>query len=186
MPYQYPVLIALTAQRLWELYVSRKRWREDRERGAALVAEPHWPAMIAVHAAWVAGCWAEAGLNPPEYVSWIVLPMLLVWAAALGLRIWMMNALGPLWNARIIQREEQPVVVEGPYRFVRHPNYLAVILEMAALPLLLGAYWTALIGSLANALVLWRRIRAEEAYLFTVKAYREAFADKKRLIPGVF
>jgi methyltransferase len=186
MPYQYPVLIALTAQRLWEWYVSRKRLREERRGGATVMAEPHWPAMVVVHAGWVAGCWAEVIWGRPHFLPWLVMPALLLWAAALGLRMWMMSALGPLWNVRIIERERQPVVVSGPYRYIRHPNYLAVILEMAALPLVIGAYWTALVGSAANGLVLWRRIRAEEAYLFTVEAYREAFAGKKRLIPGVF
>jgi methyltransferase len=97
-----------------------------------------------------------------------------------------MAALGGLWNVRLISRADQAVVADGPYRYIRHPNYLAVVLEVAAVPLLLGAYWTALIGSVANGLVLWRRIANEEAYLFTVEAYREAFAGKKRLIPGVF
>jgi methyltransferase len=187
MPYQYPVLIALTAQRLWEMWLSRRQLKADLENGTAAVrAEPMWPAMVAVHAGWVGGCWWEVMAGPPAYVAWIVLPMLLVWAGALALRIWFMAALGTLWHVRIVEREDQPIVVAGPYRFIRHPNYLAVILEMAALPLLLGAYWTALLGTAANGIVLWRRIRAEEAYLFDVPAYREAFADKKRLIPGVF
>lgn len=187
MPYQFPVLIALTAQRLWELALSSARLREDRRRGnVAVRQERYWPAMVAVHAGWVAGCWVEVLARAPEYVPWIVLPMLLVWAAALGLRIWFMHALGRLWNVRILEREDQPVVVMGPYRYIRHPNYLAVILELLALPLILGAYWTALFGTAANGWVLWRRIQEEESYLFTVPAYREAFADKKRLIPGVF
>lgn len=187
MPYQYPVLIALTAQRLWELYDSRIRLRKELESGATTVRpEAGWPAMVAVHAAWAVGCWIEVLAGPPEYVNWIVLPMLLAWASALGLRMWMLHALGPLWNVRILERKEPKIVATGPYRFVRHPNYLAVILEMAALPLLLGAYWTALLASVANGWVLWRRIQEEEAYLFTIDAYREAFADKKRLIPGIF
>jgi methyltransferase len=97
-----------------------------------------------------------------------------------------MLALGRLWNVRLVQRPDQPVIASGPYRFVRHPNYLAVVLELAAVPLALGAYGTALLAGAANALVLWRRIAAEERYLFSVPGYAAAFAAKKRLIPGVF
>ena len=94
--------------------------------------------------------------------------------------------MGSFWNVRLLRREEQPIVTGGPYRYLRHPNYLAVTIEIAAFPLITGAYWTALAGSAANAAVLWFRIRREEAYLFSFPAYRAAFAGKKRLIPGVF
>ena len=83
-------------------------------------------------------------------------------------------------------RERQPVVTGGPYRYIRHPNYVVVFVEIAAVPLLLGAYGTALLGSLANAWVLAGRIRREEAYLLSVPAYRAAFADKARFVPGLF
>lgn len=186
MPYQYPVLIALTAQRLWELALSRRNLRDDRERGATVRSERSWPAMAALHTAWVAGCWGEVLLTRPEYLSWLVLPMLLLWAAALALRMWVMQAMGALWNVRIVEREEPRIVVTGPFAYIRHPNYVVVILELLALPLIVGAYWTALLASLANGWVLWRRIQAEEEYLFTIPAYREAFAEKKRFVPGVF
>jgi methyltransferase len=186
MRYQVAVLVAVMAQRIWELGLSRKRLREAEDQGASRIAEPMLVAMVAVHAAWLAGCWLEVIWLDPDFVPWIVIPMLGVWAGAILLRIWLMAALGGLWNVRLISRADQAVVADGPYRYIRHPNYLAVVLEVAAVPLLLGAYWTALIGSVANGLVLWRRIANEEAYLFTVEAYREAFAGKKRLIPGVF
>jgi methyltransferase len=97
-----------------------------------------------------------------------------------------MASLGRLWNVRIVERREQPVVTAGPYAWVRHPNYLAVVLEVAAVPVLLGALGTALLGSLANAVVLYFRIRAEEAYLFAQPGYAAAFAGKKRFLPGLF
>ena len=87
---------------------------------------------------------------------------------------------------RLVDRNPQPVVVTGPYRFIRHPNYVAVILDIAVVPLLVGAPWTALLGSLANGLVLWRRIVAEEQHLMQNTAYRKAFEEKARLVPGVF
>jgi methyltransferase len=186
MRYQVAVLVALMAQRLWELVLSRRRLREAEDEGASRIAEPWYPAMVTVHAGWLIGCWVEVYWLERPFAAWIVIPMLGVWALAILLRMWLMSALGRNWNVRLISRADQEVIVEGPYRYIRHPNYLAVILEMAAIPLLVGAYWTALIGSAANALVLWRRIALEEQYLFGIDAYREAFAGKKRLIPGLF
>ncbi len=187
MPYQYPILVCVVAQRLWEVAISRKRLREDTRNGRAeLIREPVFPVMVAVHAGWLAGCWFEVVYIEPAFVVWLVIPMLAVWGASLALRIWMMSALGRLWNVRLISREHQEVVAKGPYRYIRHPNYLAVLMEIGAVPLLLGAYWTALIASVANGLVLWARIRKEEAYLETIAAYQEAFAGKKRLLPGIF
>jgi len=186
MRYQFAVLVAVMAQRIWELMLSRKGLREAEDQGASRISEPLLPAMVAVHGAWLLGCWAEVLWFEPPFRPWIVIPMLAVWAGSLMLRMWMMSALGGLWNIRLISRADQEVVTDGPYRYIRHPNYLVVILEIAAVPLLLGAYWTALIGSLANGWVLWRRIVNEEAYLFTVDAYREQFTAKKRLIPGLF
>lgn len=187
MPYQYPVLVAVMVQRLWETWVSRRRLQAAlaTEQGE-LIADRAWPAMVALHVGWIAGCWAEVLLMRPPFHAGLVLAMLGVWGAALALKLWMGWSLGELWNARLIGREEQPVVTAGPYRYIRHPNYLAVVLEIAAVPLLVGAYWTALAASLANAAVLWRRIRAEEAYLDSVEGYPEAFGDKARFIPGVF
>ena len=187
MPYQYPILVCVVVQRLWEVAISRKRLREDiRDGSAQLIREPVFPVMVAVHAGWLAGCWAEVIYTEPPFVAWLVIPMLVVWGASLALRVWMMSALGTLWNVRLISRDQQEIVTNGPYRYIRHPNYLAVMMEVGAIPLMLGAYWTALIASVANGLVLWARIRKEEAYLESIEAYQEAFSGKKRLVPGIF
>ena len=187
MSYQYPILVAVMGQRLWELFISRRRLEADSREGTAeLIPEPAYPLIVAVHAAWIAGCWLEVLAFDRTFQPWLVLPAMAVWGLSLGLRVWMMAAMGRWWNVRLIARQEQEVVVAGPYRFIRHPNYLALILEIAAIPLLLGAYWTALLASVANGLVLWARIRKEEAYLDTWEEYQAAFGGKKRLIPGVF
>ncbi len=182
-----PVVGGVLVMRVAELAVSRRRLAQDVERGAALpIREPGYPAMVAVHAAWLAGCVLEPLLTRSEPRLPVTLVALGVWGAALALRGWLMLSLGRLWNVRLVQRAVQPVVTAGPYRYLRHPNYLAVVLELAAVPLALGAWWTALLAGGANAAVLWRRIAREEAYLFTVPGYRAAFGAKKRLIPGVF
>jgi methyltransferase len=181
------LLGAVAVLRLAELGLSR-RWlsRARRNGRAEVIPEATYAFMVAVHAAWLGGCLAElmAGARPPA--PGLLLPLGAAWLGALALRMWVHTSLGRLWNVRLVRREAQAVVTRGPYRYVRHPNYLAVIVELAVVPLMVGAHWTALLASLLNALVLWRRIRAEEAYLFAVPAYRSAFAQKKRLIPGVF
>jgi len=187
MSYRYAVLLAVLALRLWELYFSWRRLREEmRGQRAALLHDPIYPAMVGLHAAWFAGCLAEVMLLRPLFHGWLVLPMLAAWMAALGLRVWTIASMGAQWNVRLIERARQPVVASGPFCYIRHPNYLAVIIEIAAVPLLVGAYWTALAATVVNGLVLWRRIATEEAYLFQFPAYEQAFREKKRLLPGVF
>ena len=182
-----PIVGAVALMRVAELIVSRRRLAQDGRKGAAApIREPVYPLMVAVHAAWLAGCLLEALWAQPAWDPFIALPALLAWALALGLRLWLMAALGRLWNVRLVRRADQPVITAGPYRYVRHPNYLAVVLELAAVLLALGAYWTALLAGLANGWVLWRRMAGEEAYLFSMPGYAAAFADKKRLIPGLF
>ena len=181
------VMGAIGALRLGELIVSAARLRAGRRQGAARpLAEPAYPWIVAVHAAWFGGTAIEAWAAPHALPGWGVVAAGGAWAASLALRGWMMASLGTLWNVRIVARERQPVVTQGPYAWIRHPNYLAVILEIAAVPLLLGAVWTAVLGTLANAAILAVRIRREEAYLFSQPGYRTAFEHKKRLLPGVF
>jgi len=189
-PPPYPALIVLglvALLRLWELAVSRARLRAARAAGTAeAIPEPGYRAMVLVHLGWWLGCAAETVWRGDNWPAAVALPAGAAWLAALGLRAWMMAALGGLWNVRLVARTGQPIVTGGPYRWVRHPNYLAVIVEIAAVPLLVGAPLTALLGSAANAWVLRGRIAREEAYLGAFPAWRRAFAHKKRLLPGVF
>lgn len=181
------VVAAAALQRLGELGLAR-RWlrRSTAGTGALPDGEPGFALMVAVHAAWLLGCAAEPLLWPRPVLPLLAWAMGGLWLGALALRVWTLSALRPYWHVRVIRRERQPVVTRGPYRFIRHPNYLVVIVEVAAVPLLLGAYGTALLASLANAALLAARIRREEAYLFTLPAYRAAFERKARLLPGLF
>lgn len=113
----------------------------------------------------------------------------LIWVAMLGaataLRWWSIRSLGIEWNVRAEVPDDLHPVTGGPYRFVRHPNYVAVALEFVALPMAGGAAWSALGLSLVNAAVLWDRIRAEERLLAEVPSYARAFNGRARFIPGV-
>jgi methyltransferase len=108
------------------------------------------------------------------------------WAAAiaaLGLRLSVIASLRESWNVRAMVPRDLRVVDRGPYRFIRHPNYVALGLEFLGLPLIGGAYASAVGLSLANALLLRRRIREEDALLMAIPAYRERMADKPAFLP---
>lgn len=187
MSYHFVVLGAVAALRLWEVLHSWRQLAAQRGKAAAVaLREPFFPLMVVLHAAWLAGGLAEVVVTRPFFHPGLFFPLLALWAAALGLRFWVVQSLGAQWNVRVIVRKRQPVIAHGPYRYVRHPNYVAVAMEIAVVPLLIGAYWTALLASVANAALLADRIRREEAYLMQNRAYRKAFGGKKRFIPFVF
>ncbi len=178
----YPwVVLALAAQRLEELRLSARR-----QRGVAgEVAAPRWfPAMVLTHAALFIVPSVEARLcqrRPRHRAAWL--------AALLGataLRRWCIASLGEAWNVRALVPDPLPVSERGPYRYVRHPNYLAVAVEFLALPMAGGAWASAVGLSLANLVVLVPRIRAEERLLARDPGYRERFSGRARFIPGIF
>jgi len=175
------VLALVGAARLAELWWARRLAGRARARGAAPEREPAFAAMVVVHT-------LPFWLGPLEVVALgrPFLPLLCALAvSALAvlalLRVWVLRTLGARWNVRIVQPDA--VVAEGPYRWLRHPNYAIVIAELIALPLVHTAWLTCLIVGAANAVVLWRRIAAEERVLFALPGYREAMGDKPRFIP---
>ena len=110
----------------------------------------------------------------------------MVLVAATALRIWSIRSLGQAWNVRAAVPDDLAPVESGPYAYIRHPNYLAVMLEFLAVPLIARARLSALVLSALNAVVLFDRIRAEERLLNASPAYRQAFARRARFIPGLF
>lgn len=155
------ILLALvTAGRLGELWLARRNTAALMARGAFEAAPGHYPAIVLLHAAWLAGLWIAGRASPIDPV-WLAVFLLLQAG-----RVWVLATLGPRWTTRIIVLPGAPLVTGGPYRFVTHPNYLIVIGEIAVLPLCLGLPWFALAFSLANLAILRLRIRAENAVLF--------------------
>ena len=171
--------------RLGELWVSRGRIAE--RPADALVGEPAlFPAMAGLHTALVVLPLAEVWFLERAFQSLVAGLAFAVLLVATGLRVWTLRTIGIAWNVRVVRPESETVVTRGPYRFIRHPNYLCVILELAALPLLHSAWISAVVLTLWNAAVLSVRIRTEEAMLMEIPQWRDAFADRARLIPGVF
>jgi methyltransferase len=153
------VLALVTAQRLGELVLASLNTKRLLARGAVETGSEHYPLIVGLHAAWVAGLWALAWDLP------VRLPWLIAYLALLALRVWTLASLGERWTTRIITLPGEPLVRRGPYRYLPHPNYLVVVGEIAVLPLVFGLWAYAAVFSVLNASILWVRIRAEERAL---------------------
>jgi methyltransferase len=178
----YLSLVGLFAlERMAELALSRRNALRAVAAGAVEVGRGHYAVMVPFHGAFLAACAAEAyaAPAPPPRVA-----ILAAGAAVLaqGLRWWSVWALGPRWSTRILVVPGAAPVTRGPYRFLRHPNYVAVAVELAALPLAWGSWRTALAFSIGNALLLAVRVPAEERALGA--AYAAAFRETPRFVPA--
>ncbi|MFD7899476.1 isoprenylcysteine carboxyl methyltransferase family protein [Streptomyces sp. NPDC059743] len=162
----YTVLVlAVGAERVAELVVARSNMRWSLERGAVERGQGHYPPMVVLHTALLLGCPAEVWLTGRPFVPALGWTMLAVAVAAQGLRWWCIRTLGPRWNTRVLVVPGLPLVTGGPYRLLRHPNYVAVVAEGLALPLVHGAWITALLFTVLNAALLTVRIRCENRAL---------------------
>lgn len=175
------LLGALVVERIFELLLSRRRLR--RSRGTPAGGRLEWAAMIAVHAGLLALPPAEAlvlGAHAPAALSWTAIG---VAALAQALRYWSILSLGRAWNARAVVDPELGFVERGPYRWIRHPNYLAVLLEFAAVPAAFGAWRSWILLNLLHLPVLARRIAQEESLLRRIPGYAVRMGKKGRLLP---
>jgi len=171
----------VTLERMAELVLSDRNARAALARGGVEHGQGHYPAMVLLHTAFLLACALEALLLPAPPPPAALLAVGGV-ALAQALRWWSVATLGSRWNTRIIVVPGEAPVTGGPYRWLRHPNYLAVTLELAALPLAYGSWRAALLFSAANAAILWVRIRAEERALGA--PWERAFDGKPRFVPG--
>ncbi|MFI1680461.1 isoprenylcysteine carboxyl methyltransferase family protein [Streptomyces sp. NPDC020607] len=162
------LVAAVTAVRLVELTVARRNARWAFDRGGAEYGQRHYPAMVVLHVCLLVGILAEAALADRAFMPLIGWPCLALLALAQAGRGWCMRALGPQWNTRVIVVPAVPLVTTGPYRWMRHPNYLVVVVEGIALPLVHTAWVTALLFTLANTAWLVVRIRTENRVLWPV------------------
>lgn len=162
----YTLLItAIAVERIAELVVSQHNWAWSQERGGSEVGGGHYPAMVLLHAGLLVGCLVEPLVADRPFIPALGWPMLVVVLAAQGLRWWCITTLGHQWNTRVIVVPGLPLVRRGPYRLVPHPNYVAVVAEGVALPLVQTGWITALVFSVLNAALLRTRIRVENAAL---------------------
>jgi len=178
----YFVFLGLIAiERVGELILSRRNAARAFAAGAIEVGQAHFRVMTVFHTAFLVACVLETWLLQRVFPGTFGYVALAVSIAAQALRYWAIGTLGERWNTRVIVLPTAPVVVGGPYRFVRHPNYVAVIVEMAAIPLVMGNVITAVVFSIGNALLLKVRIGVEEKALG--EKYDAAFGKKPRFLP---
>lgn len=187
----YWLLVFLcAAQRLLELSLSRNnRNRLESEGFEYCEKNSNYFCMLILHNLWFLGIIAEPLIYESDFSGPLPAISLAFFITAQALRFWTLKTLGKHWNTMVMApgtAQQGTFVSNGPYKFIRHPNYLVVIIELASLPLIAGAYYTALLATLFNGLILYRRIVLEEKYLFSRPMYQEKMGNKSRFIPGIF
>jgi methyltransferase len=157
----YALLGVIAVERLAELVVSQRHAAALGRRGGVEYGQRHFPVMVTLHAGLLIGCVAEPLAARHPFIPALAWPMIAVVVAANTLRWWCIATLGPRWTARVIVLAGVPLVTNGPYRWFAHPNYVAVVVEGAALPLAGSAWITAAAFTAANAALLTVRLRCE-------------------------
>ncbi|MEO1067087.1 MAG: isoprenylcysteine carboxylmethyltransferase family protein [Pseudomonadota bacterium] len=151
----------LIAQRLVELWIAQRNTHRLLARGAQEHAPDHYKLIVAVHALWI---FAIVVFGFDQAISWA---WLAIYAGLQLFRLWILMSLGERWTTKIIILDE-PLVAKGPYQYIKHPNYVLVIAEIIAAPMVLGLTWVAIVFTILNALVLAIRIPAENRALATI------------------
>jgi methyltransferase len=162
----YTALVGVVAmERVAELVVSQRNAAWSLRHGGVETGRGHYGVMVVLHAGLLAGAVAEVWIRRPDVFPLLAATMLAVVLMAQGLRWWCIGTLGRQWNTRVIVVPGLPLVRRGPYRWLRHPNYVAVVAEGFALPLVHSAWITAMVFTVLNAVLLTVRIRVENAAL---------------------
>ncbi|HEY9086149.1 MAG TPA: isoprenylcysteine carboxylmethyltransferase family protein [Candidatus Tyrphobacter sp.] len=160
VPPLYWILAIVAAQRIAEAIYAERNARALRKQGAIEYASVQHPFFVALHAGWLlAMLFFIPASTPPNW------SLVAVFALVQVARLWVLATLGPRWTTRVLVLPGVPLVRGGPYRFMRHPNYAIVAIEIAVLPLAFGALWIAAVFTILNGALLGWRIRAENAAL---------------------
>jgi methyltransferase len=180
----YIALLCLVgAERLVELAISRAHQRRMAAVGAKRVPEAHFAAMVFLHTGVLVGAGAEVLFLHRRLIPALAAVMLVLFLLANALRAWAMVTLREHWNAQVMDSVGLGVVDGGPYRLVRHPNYVAVFVELITLPLIYSAWITAVAAALVDSWVLRERIRVEDPVLFANADYRARMGRKPAFLP---
>ncbi len=180
------LLAGVGVERLVELQLSRRHQHELASGGARKHGDPQYRWMIALHTGVLIGAAVEATALHRPFIPWLAFPALVLFALATALRWWVIRTLGIHWNTEVVDSARLGVVSDGPFRWIRHPNYLGVFVELIALPLIHTAWITAIFATAGDIFVLRNRLSIEERLLDAVPAYRVAMAGKPRFLPRIF
>src|SRR5229473_6115606 len=187
MTIAYLALLGLVGiGRLVELGISRRNQRQLEKRGVRKVAEPHFRWMVLLHAGVLISAAVEVVVLHRPLMPALAVPMAVLFVLANLLRWWVIRTLAGHWNVEVMESSRVGVVSSGPYRWVRHPNYVAVVFEIFSLPMIHTAWITAIVGTLGDLEILRRRIRVEDGFLMSNPAYRLTMGGKPRFFPRVF
>jgi methyltransferase len=178
------LIVALALERCFELWLSRRNARWAKGRGAIEYGAEHFVWMKLLHTGFFVGCIAEVWLLSRPFIPWLGAACLVVAALAQALRYWTIVTLGRRWNVQVLVLPGVPAVVAGPFRFLRHPNYLAVVAEGMAVPLVHSAFITAGVFTVLNAALLAVRIRCEERALGEHCQYAARLGGRRRFWPA--
>ena len=178
-------LAAVGLGRLIELRISRRHQHALAMRGIVKSEEPHFRYMVLLHAGVLLASGLEVWLLRRPFSRTLALGAGVIVLLANALRWWVIRSLAGHWNVQVMNSLELGVVMDGPFRWIRHPNYAAVFLELTAIPLLHSAWLTALIGTFTHVGVLRRRIAIEEAVLLADPTYRALMGPKPRFVPRI-
>jgi methyltransferase len=180
------LLLVVALLRLYELLISRRHRREMLAHGAQKVADPRFRWMVLLHTSVLVGAALEVVFLHRPFYPLFAAVCFAIFVAANVVRWWVIRTLGEHWNVQVMNSTGMGVITDGPFRYVRHPNYAAVFVEMLVLPLIHCAWITAVLGSAAHVAVLSQRLATEERVLFADARYREAMSGKPRFVPGLF
>jgi methyltransferase len=180
------LLLAVAALRIVELQISKRHQKQIVADGGAKVTDPKFLWMVLLHTAVLIGAAVEVVFLHRAFIPWLSVISFVLFLVANVIRWWVIRTLGEHWNVQVMDSTKLGVVTTGPFRYVRHPNYAAVFLEMFFLPMIHTAWITAIAGSLAHAIVLSQRLATEEKVLFADPQYRAAMSSKPRFVPGLF
>ena len=180
------LLLAVALLRIFELRVSRRNQQQMIANGATKVNEPRFRWIVLLHTAVLAGAALEVVLLRRPFIPILATVMFLLFLASNAVRLWVVRTMGRHWNVQVMNSTSLGVVTSGPFRFVRHPNYGAIFVEIFSLPLIHTAWITALLGCVGFVVTISQRIAVEESVLFANPDYRAAMAGKPRFLPGLF
>jgi methyltransferase len=180
------LLAAVGLGRCVELVVSKRNQRLLAARGAVKIREPHFRWMVLLHASVLLAAGLEVVFLNRPLIPALAWTMGVLFVLANAMRWWVIHSMSEHWNVEVMASARLGVVTRGPYRWVRHPNYVAVVLELIALPLIHTAWLTAAVGTIANIWILRRRLEVEESTLRGVPEYVAAMGSKPRFLPRLF
>ena len=187
MTFAYLSLLVLVGiGRLAELGISRRNQRRLEKQGVRKIPEPHFRWMVILHGGVLVCAGAEVLFLHRPLIPALAIPMLALFVLSNALRWWVIGTLAGHWNVEVMESARVGVVSSGPYRWVRHPNYVAVVIEIFSLPMIHTAWITAIAGTLGDLEILRRRINVEDNILMSNPAYRLTMGGKPRFFPRVF